>query len=464
MATYRQQIVLLFAGIVGLLTFICFILQFSEIRNDYHFIALLPLVYGILSTILSVSRNLSFLKVVVMLCYAVKLVIIPLLVSLSGFQLLYSNANPGLVNYIPNAVVLQCMEIICVAVFLMIYRDKNSYLFKLKQSDFMISLNPRTNMILLWLFVVSMCLLLLYPQFLFMYQPIVFSEPEQLVVWTRLASTVKETIPFYIYYLGGWMISISKLLLPFYLIVHIYNNKRFGVWLKIILSLVIIFVSCFFTSSARAATIFSAIVGIILLQKMYSKQAVSIMWVLFMGGGCGIFSIFIYEILVNTSNVSLSLLYKLNAYFAGTFNISAIFFMDVPNRIEYFLGDFFRSIPLVKGFFTTMPMSTLEFNRAMAIDSEYNSQILPAIGQGYFYFGYLGAILVSLLMIRIAFYLYDKMCSTSDSFVFFALGMTFIYTFLGVYLYDMFLSFSLVLENALPMLIIMKLSYYKFKI
>lgn len=459
----KRQTTLFIAGIAGIMTFLYFILNLSEIRNGYHIISILPLVYGISSIMLSVCKNLSFLKIIIMLCYSVKLVIIPLLISLTGYQSFYSNANPQLIDYIPNAVFLQCSEIVSVTLFLLVFKDKSPGLLKIKQCSFSISLNPRANTLLLFLFAAAIGLLLLYPQFLYNYQPISLSEPDQLIAWTRLASTVRDTIPVYVYYLGGWIISIAKLLIPFYLVVCIYNGKQTKAWLKIILSLIIIFISCLFTSSARAATIFSAIIGIILLQKIYPKHSSSIMRILLVGGGLGIFVIFIYESIANSSNVFASLVYKLNAYFAGIFNVSAAFLMDNPNWLEYFFGDFFRSIPLIKGFFMSMPMSTLEFNRALAIDTEFNSQILPAIGQGYFYFGYLGAILIPLLMIKIAFYLFNKMQRTHDSFTFFALGITFIYILLGVYLYDMFLSFSLVLNNALPMLIIMKLSQYKLK-
>lgn len=457
----KRQIILFIAAIVGLLTFLNFILNFSDIRREYHMISVLPLVYGVLSLLLSFSLNLSFLKVVIMLCYSIKLVFIPLLISLAGFQMFYGHADMRLNGYIFNAVILQCIEILSVTIFVWFLKDKS---IKSLNNSFNVSLRPSTNKLLLLLFGVSGGLLILYPQFIYNYQPILMSDPEQLKVWTILSSTAKDTIPTYIYYLGGWCIAISKLLVPYYLIVRLYNGKQSKIWLKIILSIIIIMISCFFTSSARAATIFSAIIGILLLQKIYIKQSASIMRILLIGGSLGIFVIFFYETISNSSNVAVSLLYKLNAYFSGIFNVAGSFLMDDSDKFNYLVGDCFRSIPLVKGFFTGLPMSYLEFNRAIGIDAEYNSQILPAISQGYFYLGYLGTIVIPLMMIKIAFYLFNRMQSTSDSFAFFALGMTFIYILLGVYLYDMFLSFSLIINNAFLMLVIMKLSQFKIKI
>lgn len=462
MNVYKRQIILLFAGLFSLLVFLYCLLVYYDVRNQYHLISVLPLIYGIVSLFLFLSPNISFLKILCVLCYAVKMVIIPLFVFLSGDELLYRSANPRLSDYIPEAVVLQCFEIVSVAIFLLLYKDRKE--LKVQGQKYVYSFfNRRADFWIKILFLVAICLLILFPQFLYEFQPIVFSEQSQFVLWTQLANTVKDSMPIYVYYIGGWIISVSKLLLPFYFIVKISKGKQIKDWFKIVLSFIIVILSCSFTSAARASTIFTAIMSTVLLQRIYVRQSEIILRLLVTVVGLGVVLFFISGLTVDSSNFADTILSKLNAYFAGIFNMSAVFLMDTSDKLEYLLGDLLRSIPLIRGFFTSLPMSYLEFNTALALDTEYNSQILPALGQGYYYIGYLGVIF-PLLMLRVSFLLYDKMLQTNDSFTFFALGMTFIYVFGGIYLYDAFLTLSLILHNCLPMLVIMKISQYKIKI
>lgn len=450
----KRQLILFFASIIAFFAFLVCVFNLSHVQEEYKVISILPLVYSLSSLILSYDKNVTILKVLCILCYSIKLLLIPFLIFISGDVSYQDSANYLLSGYIEKAVFLQFIEIVGVTVFLILYKDKSV----IKHEYLSASLNNRAKKWIWALFITALILIGIYPQFLLNFQPVVFFNNDQFIVWAQFASTVKESIPIYIYYLGGWVVSTAKLLLPYCLIIYIYKLKRMNSWTKIIISVVIIILSCAFTTSDRASTIFTGVTCFILLNRIYTDHSSAIMRFLLIGGGAGIFAIFIHGTVSNSSNFIASLASKLNAYFAGTFNVSAVFLMDNSNKLDYLCGDILRSIPLLKGFFTSWPMSYLEYNKVLAVDTEYNSQILPAIGQGYFYLGYLGAILFPIISLRVSFYLHNRIQQVNDSLSFFVIGLVFMYVFLGIFLYDTFLSFSLVLNTALPMIIIMKLS------
>ena len=83
---------------------------------------------------------------------------------------------------------------------------------------------------------------------------------------------------------------------------------------------------------------------------------------------------------------------RLNAYFSGFVNSATVYEMR-GDKFTYFWGDFFRSFPVIKGFFVDSPTTTELFNQTLGYDTIYNSQIIP-LSQVYFYFGYVGVLVI----------------------------------------------------------------------
>lgn len=239
----------------------------------------------------------------------------------------------------------------------------------------------------------------------------------------------------------------------------LYKLSNGGNKTSLLLSFLVVFVSCLFTTSDRAATIYTAIVGLLLIYKIYPHYRGFIGRFSTAFAIIGVFLIFLYGAIFKADDAVAEVGYKLNAYFSGTLNVAACFEMNDTNWFMTLMGDILRNIPLVVGFFTNLPMSYLEFNRALGYDVDYNSQILPVIGQGYFYFGILGVIIFPIIMFKIAYYLYNHIRFARDSFEYFSYLVALIYTFLGVNLYDMFLTMGLVLQYGVPMLVISLYSY-----
>lgn len=459
MTKLAQQNLLLVLGIFSLMVSVWFLSSWNLMLDHYHSMAALPFVYGCALIILSRCPYLNLFKTVTICSYSIKLLITPWFITTIGLRELQKGLHFSVYNHIPEAVLLQVFEVIAVSILLFTlpnYKNIDNINFSVKPIR-------QSWRLLLFICFLGFALVAIYPQLLYKFQPI-FADKEVYYALQDLSSTVKGSMNLYVYHLGVWIVTLTKLLLVYVLIYLLNRTTKCGNWLILLFSFIVVFVSCLFTTSDRAATIYTAIVGLLLIYKIYPKYRDFISRFSVVSGIIGIFFIFLYGSIFKADNVASEVGYKLNAYFSGTINVAACFEMNKANLIETFIGDALRNIPLVMGFFTHLPMSYLEFNRALGYDVIYNSQILPVIGQGYFYLGIFGSVLFPIIMLKIAYCLYNRIQYARDSFEYFAYMVAFIYTFLGVNLYDMFLTMGLVLQYGVPMLLISYFAYMFKKI
>lgn len=454
MRTFRLKYILFLLLLFGVFVFVRFLSSFDLIYTQYHAIVILPFVYVISISLLLTQKRISYFQMIVALGYFVSMVFFPFLITLSDHLNLTGNMN-ALINYnIPNAVFIQSLSIIGVTIFILTSCKDN---VETHISASILIEYRRCNRFINYLLIISFFLIILYPQFLFKYRPMIFESEEIAIQSARLDSEVRFSMPKYIYYIGGWLISTCKLILVFYTLNLIFKIRRLLVSFKLLLSFLSVFCLCFFTGSDRAATVFTGICGLLLMYRLYPHHRKMVTTISVVGTVIGIFYIFIFDSLVGESDYS-GLASKINAYFSCSINVAASLLMDDTNRLLCFCGDVLRSIPLVMGFFVDLPMSYIEFNRALAYDTEYNSQILPIVGQGYFYLGYVGIILFPILLLKLGYFFYKKIQICHTIFEYFAYSIAMIYSLFGVFLYDMFLTISLLLQNFLPMYIIILLT------
>ena len=455
MSILAQRKLLFLLGVISLIVSVWFFSSWNYMREHYHSMVLLPFTYGWMLILLSRCPSLNIFKTIAILSYSIKLLVTPWFVTTIGERELQIGIHYYVYNHITEAVLLQVLEIVTVSIFLY---SLSNHREKRTQNIFTVSPHRLSWRILLFFCFAGFVLVAMYPQFLYKFQP-VFLDKEAYYALQDLGATVKGSMNLYIYHLGYWIVTLTKLLLVYVLIYILYRITHGGNWFSLIVSFVVVLVSCLFTTSDRAATVYTAIAGLILIYKLYVKHRVFVsrFSTLFTVGG--VFIIFLYGAIFKSDDAISEVGYKLNAYFAGTLNVAACFDMSDSKLFETLMGDVLRNIPLVVGFFVNLPMSYLEFNRALGYDATYNSQILPVIGQGYYYFGVIGAVLFPIIMFKIAYFFYNHIRYSRDSFEYFSYLIALIYTFLGVNLYDMFLTMGLVLQYGIPMLAICLLSY-----
>ena len=100
-----------------------------------------------------------------------------------------------------------------------------------------------------------------------------------------------------------------------------------------------------------------------------------------------------------------------------------------------------------------MPTTTELFNVALGYDTVYNSQIIPLEGQAYFYFGYIGVVLIPLIVLKVCFSFYNRSVNAQGSYDFFINCFFSLLVAFGIVMYDAFLIFDLCLIYV-PMLLI----------
>ncbi len=438
-----------------IILFICLI-NCDSLPSHSRAIIILPFVYVICLIILEISRKkgpIDFIQFMIMAFYSVQYLIFPLYTFCSGMIDL-SEYNTDINQHITDAVLLQSFVLICITLYLILSKDKVKVDTISNLSKNFISSKIARRLVLL-LILVSACLLVKYPQFLLKFRLIFYNnDSDTYYSFLEASKTVRAGMPDLVYVLGLWILQITKLLIVYYLIIFIWNlSKGKNEYFYIIVSAVIVGCSCLITTEDKAVTIFSAISIILLMLKLYPKRIKFILSILGVSLFCFIFVGFIIIPMLG-ANSSGTVAYKLNAYFSGTINVAGGFLMEGNNKINTFLGDIFRSIPMVNHFFVDFPMSYIEFNRALGYDAVYNSQIIPMISQGYYYFNIVGAVIFPITLIYFIKRFFNKMIISTSTYEFYNYAMLFVFSFMGLFLYDLALTFAQILNYCMPIYLV----------
>lgn len=447
------NILLIFVSIISL--FLC-LLNCDSLPSHSRMIVVLPLIYLICLIILDISRkkkSANLIHSMIMAFYSVQYLFFPLYTCCSGMMNLYGY-NIAIEQHITDAVLLQSLVLICITFYFVLSKneinlDNNFEITK----DFTSSKNAKRLIFLLIL--ISTILLVRYPQFILKFRLIFFNNDNSAYYSFLDASrTVRESMPIFVYVFGLWILQITKLLIVYYLIVFIWNlSKGKNEYFYIAISSIVISCSCLITTEDKAATIFSAISIILLMLKLYPKRVKTI--ISFLGVSLFIFVLIGFFIIpMLGSNSGTIIAYKLNAYFSGTINVAGGFLMEGTDKFYSFFGDIFRSIPMINHFFVNFPMSYIEFNRTLGYDTIYNSQIIPMISQGYYYFNIIGAVMFPISLICFIKRCFNKMMISTTTYEFYNYAMLFVFSFMGLFLYDLALTFSQILNYCMPIYII----------
>ena len=464
-------------GIVYATSSICFLFCMSiysiiisnNLNYNYIFIAILPLFYTIcITTLLLIDTKFmyNFAKVLIIFFYGIRIFVFPILICIYG-EYSSSIVSDNIIYNIDKSVMIQCYEFLVITIFLGMNRKykKTHKQFEIKIiNDLRASKNIRYAITIL--FAVFGMILFIYPSLVGKFRPIMFTDKEVQLAWKINNEQIKYNVPTIIYHISVWANSILRILIVYTLLIFIKKKERNGKNENkyIFISLVIISTLILIVTDDKAGSIFAAIAMLSLLTKIYPNKRKTITIIIVVSIFIIGFGIFIVLPLMNsTENFQNFIEYRLNAYFSGFINIAAALNMPRENLLTYFIGDVLRSIPLIKGFFTNMPMSYILFNQSLAYDTIYNSQIIPCVGQSYFYFGYIGAPIFSLILVSISLKCYEKVKTIEDTLGYFIYYYIMLFASLGIVLYDFFLTFSLMLQYCFPIWVLYKVFLIKIK-
>lgn len=444
-------------GISIIVFIICLIETFTLLFNQkLNIIILLSYIYLLGIFFLSLKEknwNKSLAKILIVTLYGVRMLVYPLLCIMNG-----NIEEIELYDTMNQSVMLQIYEYIVMIIFLSIV--KTEY-FVDKEFDFRKEkiFTNKLRIMMVVLFIFTGILLLKYPQFLQAYRPPIFISEEQEIIWKQTKNNIQNTMPLLVYYLGGWLIKIVRIIFAYYLIIKIkywrFNEEeKKSSYFKIILSLIIALLPSIITTEDRAGSFFATLTLFLLIAQIYKDKIKKI--IITTGSIAVVLAITILIIIPSIKKDRLTLEENnadktINAYFSGSINIAAGLKMPTQQSKDYMIGDTFRYIPLVVAFFTDYKQSNELFNQVLAEDTVYNSQIMPNIIQGYFYFGYILSPIFSILLAYLALRAERNISKVKDTFGYVIYIYMAIFLSVGIILYYFSLTINLILQYALPM-------------
>lgn len=403
---------------------VCFYVHNNVNFVGYEPLYLLPLLYTILFPIALApflfKRFNIFLIVFTGISFA-RYVILPFLIVYTGY---YGGRSPEppLAESLHKAIYLMMYELVAIALTIIIMELILSKKWKTPQVKQSLTDNSRKDGFLLFI-LLGFTALLVIPGTTSM---ITFFFPKkELVNIVANNSTLSM--------LGGYLFIIAKqliFLLGSYACCIRYEKtqKRRYLFTAILLLLINIGV---FVGTNRSDIVLSAIVSLIVFHRLFPTafKAVAI--------GISSLLLIIVSLMGQVRNIAsisggssklVDLTDNLQVYFGGPYNVA----MAIETKILYpqvqhlsvLFFDIFRPMIGVNIFVKHLPYtySNIFFNQRYYYTNQ-ETQILPIIGQGNIFFGYLAAPLFSVLIVCLAYYLSIKINRTHSLAMFYFLSL-----------------------------------------
>lgn len=254
-------------------------------------------------------------------------------------------------------------------------------------SNSMIITNGK-NLVLKFIVVISLIILVMKPSVLNQYQ-FVFSNPNN-VTLIKQSELING--------LSSIVFNLGKILLPIILstpFIRKYKKTTHNINYIIVLLIFLLFNVLFFSGTSRNSVIMPAAGSLFFLMRVFPSQRKKT----FLGGAIVIVIITIQLTIFKSSYVGRPLDLKLdemidylNIYFVGPRNLGITIksYERFGNNISYntLINDIFGNFPGLSQFTNLENRTSTFFNLTFYNGSFQRDQIIPSIGQGLFYFGY----------------------------------------------------------------------------
>lgn len=400
--TYRISVVILaFISIIFILL--------SDKKNPSN-LTFLPIIFTILILIIPSFTAYVFKNIgitIINLSMLIRYLISPLLMAIYGSNLNFGQLTMQSTQVI--AVNLMIYEMVVIFIIFAIFHKK-FYMVELENDVKTVS---SSNNIFGWLFVI-LCVLILITN------PVILTRYSFVWLSTELKSKDVEGVSVSFFLL---IIQLGHLVLTVNLLNLIYKfyerNKHFIYVFTSIL--IIVLSSSFIVGTSRFSIILPLVTGLYTILKLYKPYRKLL----------GVLSIalsFIFIVVSTTlkqqtitgkSSYSTfeSLNTELQIYFSGVSNVAHSIntrLIYEPFNIMGILSDLFKSVIYLNSLFGQNVSALNEYNVIFYGGGMSRDQILPIIGQGYLYFGFVLAPILTALTILVVMYL-DKKIAKSPS-------------------------------------------------
>lgn len=407
---YTNLSIRLIIFFLGLITTVNLIFSSKEFPQSFY---LIPLSYSILILIFPsftkyIFRNIGLFTLNA--CMFIRYLLSPLLISFEGV-------------YDPNSIV-PFNNNYTIATYLMLYElVVIFFIFQLLYKKFydnrkILTTNIKAEKNLMgWAFVVFCILIIvLYPEVLSRYSFIWLTDE---LKSKEIGIEIISSIPL--------LVQIGTLVLTISIVNQIYkrysNNNRF---VYVLLSICIVFlISSFIVGTSRNSVILPLVTGLYIIFISFQKHKKVI-------GGISVLSVMLFilfsTLLKETTIYSYDytlydffsqLNINLQRYFSGLNNVAiSVQTSSIYSsfNIESILSDITRNIVLINSFFQSEKSALIDFNIVYYNGGFSRDQILPLIGQGYLYFGFLLAPLFTIIILILLMY-FDSKVLTKDGII-----------------------------------------------
>lgn len=253
------------------------------------------------------------------------------------------------------------------------------------------------------------------------------------------------------------LIKIFRVIIPVYLLKWIVTNIKFS-FFRLLLIFSLMFLQLLLISGNTMDSIISIFVIFIVSLKIDSKNRKSIMLFGFFSGLLLLSILVYYKMLYYSSGNSVLSIF-LQSYFPGVSNLASVFNINTNiSKIHTLLADFYTMVPFRNSLFRLKFLSNTAgiFNYS----NNVRGQIIPFIGESYYYFGYF-SFLIPLLIIKAAFYYYDKAKKSFNIFEYTSYIYITVYFSISPVLYHNTILGAFFLGTAVPLLIINNYNKYR---
>lgn len=384
-----------------------YLLLLNNLPPNKSFLPLLPLAFSLgmftfFKIYFYIDKKISLQLIV--LTFYLRMVIVPFFMQFSSFE--RDRVVQHISEVFNTAIGLMIYEYFCVFILMALFVGKfakvpTNNVQEDKKYNISINRNGyrKFKLALYLLTIFAIFSVIFYPQILNNYKFFVFLNEEQSIEWYRKYNIAKESVPLLLFYLSTWTINIIKNI--WVLVFILYLRKRKLNKFHLYISLFLILLNSLFSSGDTAYSIYFSMALLLILIYLYPnyKKKLSIISFITIAGVAGL-GLLTLALSKDGNNVFYNLSQTLQAYFSGPINVAVSLTMVEYRSFYYILSDFLISLPLIRTFFTSLVSSTELFNQVMfGPNSGIGGQIIPSVGLGYFYFGFILAPIFSCLFV-----------------------------------------------------------------
>ncbi len=401
-------------------------------QSGYELLFLMPILYSfcyilVFNKILISGPN-AFYFIFIPITF-LRYVVLPFFVVMSSYYGGRSLLPPTADSY-KIAIILMLYELVIATIFInyMQQKQKKGLKYLIGNVANNVPKISKENHLFYWLFGITVIIIgFIYPT---VFESINFIKVSQQVINSFENMSFIESFDIY-----GIIIfkQLAFLMVCSWAYKHYKSNK--SMFYPIIASLAgFLNVSIYFGTN-RSDIIISAIATIMVLNKMFGKRirvpiyAVVLILVVMISSISAVRSGI--SISKNTSQL-IDVTDTLQCYLGGVYNVAIALetkqMFPQASSLSVFLFDIFRPMIGINIFIKSLPIfySNIYFNQRLWLGIDRRSQILPMIGQGNLFFGYLFSPILILSFICLSYYFAKKIIKTQniEIYYFFILAMT----------------------------------------